>query len=256
MYIIPDPNDIENSLRITSQWNLKFEYNDFFNPDLLDDKEHLNDRISMYKSLNRELNGDILHGVFYDIAANSSDRRIREISEMRMISSMEIASELNCRAVIFHTNTIPGFELPFYLDRWCQYYVNIYTRLCREYPHLEVYVENMFDNKPDMLIRLAQQMEGTENFGVCYDVAHSNVHNIPMSDWMTPLSGYIKHLHINDNDGTGDYHCSLGNGTIKWDEYFGYIDSLGIEASMLIEVNGTIKQDDSLRFLKERGYIG
>ena len=115
LYLIPDCNDIIRSEEIAKIWDAAFEYNDFFDPDLLDDEIALNKRIDLYRDHAQKRRGDNLHGVFYDICLNSFDNKIRMISEKRVDSSMEIACELNCEKVIFHTNFIPGFIPDFFL---------------------------------------------------------------------------------------------------------------------------------------------
>ena len=256
LYIIPDINNIEESIRLGEEWNAGFEYNDFFNPVLLDDDKALRMRIDKYKTISKPGRADTLHGAFYDLCINSMDARIRQLTDARMHSSMEIASELGCRAVIFHTCIIPGFEVPSYLDNWVEANAKQYTKLREEYPDIDIYIENMFDYKPDMLVRLAKRMESVSGFGVCYDVAHSNIHNIPMSEWIKSMAPYIRHLHINDNDGTADYHWKLGDGNIAWDEYFDSINKLDADMGLLIETSVVKNQEESLKYLKTRGYIG
>ena len=255
IYIIPDPANLSESVRISQQFNTGFEYNDFFMPQLLDNETELRARIDLYKSLNRLKGRDNLHGVFFDICLNSIDSKIKQISEMRMRSSMEIASELACKGVIFHTNIIQGFETKSYLDGWVEANAAFYRKLCREYSDMNIYVENMFDYAPYMLRKLAEEMSDVENFGVCYDVAHGHVHDISMGEWIQELGPYIRHMHINDNDGRVDLHQPVGSGTINWDSFFELIENVDAKAGILIEVNGANKQEESLAFLKEKGFL-
>lgn len=255
LYIIPDPLNIEESVKLSEQYNTGFEYNDFFFPALLDDEVKLKERINIYKSLNRPSGRDNLHGVFFDICLNSADAKIKQISEMRMRSSMEIAMELGCKGVIFHTNIIPGFETETYLEGWEKMNALFYEKLCEEYSELNIYVENMFDYKPDMLAKLGKRMDSHNNFGICYDVAHGHVHDVSVEDWMKALAPYIKHLHINDNDGKADLHMPVGSGTLDWEKYFKLLNEMSINADLLIEVNGKEKQVESLKYLEEKGFI-
>lgn len=255
LHIIPDVNNIDDTLKLCEKWNLSFEYNDFFDPKLLDDGKKLQDRIDFYKKLGRPHGADTLHGVFLDMCVNSQDDRIAQISKDRMTKSMEIASELGCKGVVFHTNLIPGFEPDFYLDGWLNKHVEFYKELLSQFPEIKIWVENMFDFKPDMLARLGEAMQGMDNFGVCYDVAHGHIHDLPMENWVSSLAPYIGHLHINDNDGLTDQHRSVGAGTIDWTNYFSLLDSFNISASMLIEVKDIQSQIESLEFLKSKGII-
>lgn len=250
LLLIPDYNNINDSIELSKKWNAGFEYNDFFVPSLLDDAAKLRERIGFYKSLGRQENKDTLHGVFYDICVNSADSRIEEISKMRMYESMDIASELKCRAVIFHTNLIPGFETEAYLENWLIKNGEFYKKLLSEYPEMNIYVENMFDFKPDMITELGKYMKDCSNFGICFDVAHANLHEIPMGEWIKDLAPYIKHLHINDNNGRTDDHLALSEGSIEWQSVFNSLSEFNICADILVEVNGGEKFEKSMNYLR------
>ena len=77
-YVIPNLSELDKYLKLASDYNLGFEYNDFFDPNLLDNNEKLNDTISKYQSLKRK--GDTLHGVFYDINKGSIIRKSKIIT--------------------------------------------------------------------------------------------------------------------------------------------------------------------------------
>jgi hypothetical protein len=62
IYVIPQINEIKKWEKLSIDYNLGFEYNDFYDPKLLDNKEKLNQLIEMYKKLDRK--NDTLHGVF------------------------------------------------------------------------------------------------------------------------------------------------------------------------------------------------
>lgn len=255
IHVIPDANRIGETAALIERWKVNLEYNDFFIPDLLDNKDELKKRINLYRSLNRPVGTDTLHGVFFDMCINSADKKIAGLTKDRMRSSMEIASELGCKGVVFHTNLIPGFEPDNYLNGWLNSCEAFYRELLDEYKNLEIYLENMFDYKPDMLIEIAENMKDQPRFGICFDVAHSNIHMIPMVGWMEVLAPYIKHLHINDNDGRCDDHKALGLGNIDWATYFETIDRLNIDASLLVEVASLEAQEESLGYLKDNQYL-
>ena len=255
LYLIPEPDDIERSEMIAAKWGAAFEYNDFFEPSLLDNKAALKERIDLYRPHAKKGLGDNLHGAFYDICLNSFDARIRRISEERVDLSMEIAEELGCDKVIFHTNNIPGFIPGFYVSAWVKKNADYYRKICGRYPKMTVCVENMFDFEPDMLLLLAREMGDVDNFGVCFDIAHINVHGKRSEDWISLLAPYIKHIHINDNDGEADLHMSVGDGTVDWKDFFAVLEKYKVTAGMLIEVRKLNEFQKSMRYLTERGLL-
>ena len=126
-YVIPDLSELDKYLKLASDYNLGFEYNDFFDPNLLDNNEKLNDTISKYQSLKRK--GDTLHGVFYDITLDSVDKKIKEVSLERVRSSLDIALKLNCKGVVFHTNYITWMKDKVYQDNWVKVHKELLLNL-------------------------------------------------------------------------------------------------------------------------------
>lgn len=250
LYLIPDPAQPEASLSLAAEYDACFEYNDFYAPALLEDPEKLRARIAFWRGFGREKRRDTMHGVFLDITVHSDDPQIRRVSEQRVRQSMEIAGEMELRGVVFHTNLIPNFKSAFYLNGWVERNVEFFSRLCAEYPEIEVYMENMFDTEPDMLRAIALRMEAVKNFGICYDRAHAQVFGGGPARWLEALAPYILHMHINDNDGLTDRHDSVGSGVIDWRAFDEALRTRGVEASVLVETADLAKQRASLEYMK------
>ena len=255
VYIIPRRDSIEESLRLSKEYNACFEYNDFFIPAILDDEEKKRELIEFYKSLPRDRSNDTLHGAFLDVTLHSSDAKIREVSELRVRQSMDIAKELGIRGVVFHTNMIANFKEAVYMKNWVTANAAFYRKILTEYPGIYVFVENMFDFDPDMLLELAQELRDEPYFGVCLDYAHATISKVSAEKWLEVLKPYIKHMHINDNDLKDDQHKALGQGKIDYKEYTRLMKEYEMECSVLIEVSKLEDQIASLEYArKERIY--
>ena len=121
----------------------------------------------------------------------------------------------------------------------------------RDYPEQMIYIENMFDEAPILLRQLARNMGDEKRFGVCLDVAHAFISGSPLEPWFTALRPYIKHVHINDNDGREDLHLPVGSGSFDWEEYNQWGRSVEVKPSVLIEVRSLADLQDSVRFMRE-----
>lgn len=253
VYIIPQKDNIEESLRLSKEYNAYFEYNDFFIPAILDDEEKKGELIEFYKGLPRDRSQDTLHGAFLDVTLHSSDARIKEISELRVRQSLDIAKELGIRGVIFHTNMIANFKEPVYMKNWVNTNAAFYKKMLTEYPGIYIFVENMFDFDPDMLVELAKELKDEPHFGVCLDYAHATISKVPAKEWVPVLKPYIKHMHINDNDLKNDLHKALGQGDINYKLFTKLISENGIEPSVLVEVSRAEEQAASLEYMKKEG---
>mgnify|MGYP006363515099 CR=1 FL=1 len=251
LYLIPDRANLEESLKFINENQCRCEYNDFFLASILDDKKKQMEIIDTYAKVRSDFSKDTMHGAFLDVTVHSSDARIREISELRVRQSMDIAKEMGLRGVVFHTNRLYGFRDATYLKNWKDANKHFFAKVCEEYPNQQIFMENMFDEAPDVLCGLAEEMKEYENFGICLDYGHGVVSDTPVSEWVNTLAPYVKHMHINDNDLKNDNHGAIGQGQIDWKKFGEEMKQFSIDASVLIEVNGIEKQKRSLEYLKK-----
>lgn len=120
------------------------------------------------------------------------------------------------------------------------------------YPHLNIYMENMFDTDFRLLAELGEQLQSVSNFGICFDYAHAHAFGEvwQIEEWVRALAPFIRHIHINDNDFMSDSHLALGDGKIDWNKFKKYYEEYFSKASVLIEVTGSEKIKSSLEYLK------
>ncbi|MCD8326510.1 MAG: sugar phosphate isomerase/epimerase [Lachnospiraceae bacterium] len=240
---IPDLEHLEEWTAL----GVPFEYDDFMYPGILEQKEEVDRRVRAYLEAGRDTSRDTLHGPFLDITVHSSDRLIREASDYRLRQVCEIAMRMKVRGMIVHTNFIPNFYEPTYRQGWIDRNEEYFRRFMEDYPDIDIYMENMFDEEPDLLAALAERMQGTR-FSVCLDIAHANISKTDVSVWQKLCDPYVSHYHINDNDGRIDAHLPLGSeeGTLDWRQV---LPTLKPGVSVLIEVNSLEKYKKSREYL-------
>ena len=210
--------------------------------------------INFYKDLNAPIVTS--HGDFFDVLVFSIDSKIAEISKMRILQSMEVSKKAGAKGVIFHSNIEPFLTAKMYRDNWCGKNEEVFREICENYPEMNIYLENMFDTIPDDLARLGEKMKDVDNFGICFDYAHAYITDTPQEKWAEVLSPYIKHVHINDNDGMSDLHLAVGDGVIEWDQFYKLKEKFFNDVTVLIETTPIDYQKRSLKFLQESGYLG
>lgn len=253
IHLIPDPTRLQQSVQLAQEFGACFEYNDFFDPALLDDDRRLRDRLDLYRSLDRDRSLDTLHGAFYDVTVHSDDPRIRQVSELRVRQSLDAACALGVRGVVFHTGLIPNFKSPYYLGNWIDRNERFWKGVCEEYPETQVFIENMFDADPTCMAALAKRMGVARNFGLCLDYAHAQVFGGDPQPWVEQLGPYVRHMHVNDNDGLDDLHAAVGDGVIDWAFFNRLLVDRDMHPSVLIEVKDLDAQRRSLEFMREAG---
>lgn len=252
--IIPQLKDIDESLSLANEYGFGFEFNDFFFPNVLDNKERVKEIAAEYKS-HRLPELLTCHGDFFDVIVFSEDKLIRDISEMRIRQSIDAALEVGAKSVIFHTNHNPFFTAESYVNNWLDCNVRFWSNILSEYPQINIYIENMCDSSPDMLEALAKRLCSFSNFGVCLDYAHASVFGSDIESWVKALAPYVKHMHINDNDLKSDLHLAVGDGMIDWNRFKEHYNKYFTDATVLIETSSIENQRRSAAFLSEMGII-
>lgn len=251
--IIPEIEDLQACLDFTAQHHLGWEFNDFMYPDILDNQAEMARLIEIYRSGGLPPTRS-LHGAFLDIAVHSSDSRIRKVSDERVNESIDAANALACQKVIFHSNFISNYTTQLYLDNWVSKNVKYWTAKSKQYPDVDLLIENMFDMTPYLLQRLAEEMSEVPRFGICLDYAHAEVFGNGTNScngFVRSLAPYVRHIHLNDCDLRHDLHLTIGEGMLNWDQFAELYAECMSGASILIEINGLEQQKRSLDFLQE-----
>lgn len=252
--IIPDRSYLEECLELAAKYNLGFEYNDFFNPDILDDAEKLSEIMNHYKKYKLP-EYTTLHGAFFDVLPFSVDERIRRISDERIRQSLTVARQIGAGAVVFHTNYNPFLNAESYIKPWIQTNIAYWSGILEEFPDVNIYLENMFDTTPDLMVALSEALCKYSNYGVCLDYAHASLSEVAPEIWAERLGRYVKHVHINDNDLVSDLHLAWGDGKINRSHFYECCEKYMKNATILIETSSMKNKVNSLEVLKKDGFI-
>lgn len=253
LLIIPNVDNIESSLAVAEEYNLGFEYNDFFEPDVLDDENRLNELIDIYKS-HKLPNYTTVHGVFYDVIPFSRDRRIKEISIFRIEQSIQVAKRMGAKAIVFHTNYNPFLSSEAYVDIWVKENIKFWSEILEKNKDINVYLENMFDTTPVVLEKLSCELSKYDNYGVCLDLGHVAISKANLEEWSSCLGKYVRHIHINDNDLVSDLHLAWGDGKIDRETFYRCYKEYMSEATVLVETSNLASSIKSINKLCEEGF--
>lgn len=252
--MIPDRNHLEASLALASEYGIGFEYNDFFAPEVLEEEEKRQTIMTQYRE--RVLPAYCtLHGAFYDVFPFSPDVRIRDIGRLRIRQSLEAAKEMNAKAVVFHTGYHPALNSETYVAQWLETNEKFWSEVLAANPELNIYLENTFEATPEVLERLSERLCKYENFGICLDYAHACLTKTAPEEWAKRLGRFVRHVHINDNDGVSDLHLAWGDGVLNRDTFYRCYETYFHEATVLVETGTREATVRSLRKLKEEGFL-
>lgn len=253
--IIPDRAQIETQKELAEQFGLGFEYNDFYVPAVLDDEQKLTEIVGDYKKQKLPVY-TTSHGAFFDVIPFSPDARIREISALRIEQSIEAARRVGADAVVFHTAYNPSLRSEKYVSSWLETNTVFWSGVLEKHPDIKIYLENTFEATPDILERLSENLSDYANYGVCLDYAHAFLTGTAPEIWAQKLGRFVKHIHINDNDGYSDLHWAWGDGVVDRNDFYKCYEKYMEGATVLVEVTSLEKQIKSLEILQKDGFLG
>ena len=253
LLMIPNLREPDAAAALAEQYALGFEFNDFFLPSVLDDRQTQQRIITEYTQHTLP-SFRTVHGAFFDVIPFSPDPKIREISALRIEQSIQAAHAVGAGAIVFHTNYNPQLNTPSYLKGWVRDNTAFWSSVLQSHPEISIYLENMFETSPDLLEELSETLSQYPNYGVCLDYAHASLSPTPPAVWAEQLGRFVKHIHLNDNDLNSDLHLAWGDGVIDRFEFYRCYNQWLKGASILIEVSSVEKVRRSLSVLEEDGF--
>lgn len=155
------------------------------------------------------------------------------------------AEEIDAGCVVVHPGFSPWIEL---LDRTYPALLQSLEGLAaiQEEYGVPVAVENMESwemchfRDPSFLPTLQDA-----GLSFCLDFGHANL-NGALEEFLA--AGKPLHVHLHDNDGSGDAHQALGRGMIDYPQV---LSLLPRNASRIVEVQALEAYDESVRFMAE-----
>lgn len=252
--IIPDREHLPKDMELVEKYGVGYEYNDFFLPQILDNDEEQQRIIAEYHQQSLPAY-TTMHGAFLDVIPFSMDDKIKEISRLRIEQSIQVAKKIGAGAVVFHTNYNPYLNSKNYVEGWIETNVAYWGGVLKAHSDINIYLENMFDANPDVMEVLSEQLCEYPNYGVCLDYAHAFLSHEELQIWAKRLGRFVKHIHINDNDGISDLHLAWGAGKINRMQFYECYEKYMKDATVLVETSAFENKVKSLELLQKEGFL-
>ena len=191
-----------------------------------------------------------IHAPICDVNIAALSERMREVSTMEMMATMEQAISADIKLITIHPGlysmAVPGLEQRS-IER-AKKSLRTLDRVTSEYG-IKIAVENM-PSFQFMLGRTAEELrdlvDGTD-MGVCFDIGHANTTG--QIDAFTELLGdRIINIHIHDNHGKTDEHLTIGDGNIDFTKVLGKLK--GYTKNYIIESKSLESAVESKKKLK------
>lgn len=157
-----------------------------------------------------------LHGPFEDLSPGARDGEARRLTVRRFRQAVEIAARVRARGVVLHGG-YSEWLYDFRPDRWLEPARRTFSEIAEaaERADTDLYLENVFDEVPDHLLRLREAVS-SPRIGFCFDPGHATLFSrLPVQKWVEALAAGLGEMHLHDNRGRRDDHLPVGEGTIN-----------------------------------------
>lgn len=208
----------EDAIRVARHYGLGLELDDPSYSHNLDDFSTCEEQMKK----EREEAGSpsvLVHGPFTELNPGGIDPRAVALTAHRFDQAYRVCKRLGIQNMVLHS----GFVPVLYEPEWhIQESIRFWKQWLAGKEAVKIVLENVFDPDP-MILRKIVEGVASPNLGICLDLGHAHAFGSKLfseEDWIQTLSPYLQHLHIHDNGGEGDFHQSLGEGTIPYEELF------------------------------------
>lgn len=182
--------------------------------------------------------GYTIHPPAWDINLTSENYATREVAFSEYKKAIEFAGSIQATHVVIH----PGFCFsPVFDKQIAQLRAKEYiSELCRiaKPLHVKLAIENVGYNGSSLFT----QEEFTnfladidETAGFLIDTGHAHLNNWDIPRLINETKDRLLALHLHDNDGKGDTHLVIGDGTIEWDPIFTALREDAPHAELILE---------------------
>ncbi|MDD7035867.1 MAG: TIM barrel protein [Firmicutes bacterium] len=242
----------ENWRYIAEEYGLKLELDHFCQAQNMDGEQGEKTLAEV-----RNLTGDggfgaaVLHGPFNELFPAAIDPQARALAMNRLNQAANTAVDLGIRKMVVHSGYIPFvYFREWHRDRSIEFWREFMEDKPADFI---LTIENVLDEDPYTMAEIAEGI-GDERVGLCLDVGHANVvSELDIEEWIRVFGHHLKHVHLHNNDGSGDYHDEVFRGELPAERLMEIFSGSDFnDTGITLEV---IQGRESARWLHERGYI-
>ena len=187
----------------------------------------------------------VLHAPFNELFPCAIDPKARTLAADRYRQAIELAKGYGATKIIIHGGYNPWIYYPVW---YVEQSILFWKEFLQEDPGVQIVLENVLEETPDMLLNIVKGVDD-ERLRLCLDIGHVNAYSkIPVMDWLAAWAPDLSHFHIHNNDGSGDRHNALDDGTIPVKDLLLRAAYLCPDATYTLEL---MEDASSVRWLKE-----
>lgn len=187
----------------------------------------------------------VLHAPFNELFPCAIDPKARALAASRYRQAIGLAGRYGATKVIIHGGYHPWIYYPVW---YTEQSVLFWKSFLKDDPGVEIVLENVLETEAAMVLDIIKAVDHPR-LGLCLDVGHVNAYSkVSVMQWLEACAPYTSHFHIHNNDGSGDTHSALNQGSIPMRELLSRAETLCPNATFTLEMT---EAEPSVRWLLE-----
>ncbi len=157
------------------------------------------------------------HAPFEDVWPGARDEEIRRLSVKRLRQAIALAPVFRPLGIVVHGGYFEWL-FDFAPEKWLEPARRSFSEIAdaAEAAGVDIFVENVFDEAPDHLLRLRDAV-GSPRLSFCFDPGHATLFSrLPLQKWAEAFGPLVREMHVHDNRGLRDDHLPVGEGSINF----------------------------------------
>ncbi len=200
-------------------------------------------RFILHKAIRAQFQGPAaVHGPFIGIEYAPEDHLIRDAVDRRLAMTLDVAVKLNASRVVLHSGYNLLNDVFDLQDSWLKRNIAFWRQEIGRWASagIEIVLENDVQKTPDLLIHLVDEV-AHPSLGLCLDIGHQHlVSELDAPEWVRRMGRRLRHIHLHDNDRTGDRHWPIGRGTIEFEAFYAAIRQEVPQVTISLEVEDSM----------------
>jgi len=157
------------------------------------------------------------HAPFEELWPGARDEEARLLASRRIRQAIGLAPVFRPRGIVVHGGYF-GWIYDFNPGKWFEAARRTFGEALdsAEKEGVDLFLENVFDDVPDHMIRL-KEAAGSNRLKFCCDPGHAALFStIPLHKWVEAFGPDLREFHVHDNRGTRDDHLPVGEGSVNF----------------------------------------
>lgn len=201
-------------------------------------------RLALHTAIRKQFHGMLaIHGPFIGMEYAHVDHLLREAVHRRLDMTFDAAVALRASRVVLHSGYGVENDLFHLQEAWLVRNIEFWKQeihRCAD-AGIVIVLENDTDKSPDLMVQLVHAVDNP-CLGLCLDIGHQHVFSeLSVLEWVRRMGNRLWHVHLHDNDRTGDKHWSPGRGTIDFEAFYTALLQHAPQATLSLEVEDSME---------------